>query len=53
LAYDQWAASLGIDYQLGTQSRIGFNITHLERDADTDDDDFKENHASINLTSAL
>jgi uncharacterized protein (PEP-CTERM system associated) len=53
LTYDQWAASLGIDYQFGTQSRIGFSITHLERDADTDINSYEENHASINLTSAL
>ncbi|MES9989926.1 MAG: TIGR03016 family PEP-CTERM system-associated outer membrane protein [Candidatus Thiodiazotropha endolucinida] len=53
LVYDQLTATLGVSYQFGTNSRVGFSITHLERDADTDVDSYEENHASLNVTSAF
>jgi uncharacterized protein (PEP-CTERM system associated) len=51
--YDQLSATLGVTYQFGTDSRIGFSISHLERDADTDINSYEENHAMVNVISAL
>jgi uncharacterized protein (PEP-CTERM system associated) len=53
VVYDHLSATLGITYQFGTDSRVGFSMTHLERDADTDINSYEENHAMINLTSAF
>ncbi len=51
LDYDQWSAMLGISYLIGHDSRIGFNLTHLERDADIDTGSYEENHAGIHFTA--
>lgn len=51
--YDQWTATLGVTYQFGTNSRVGFSISHLERDSDVEATSYEENHASINITSRL
>jgi hypothetical protein len=53
LVYDQWTATLGVTYQFGTNSRVGFSVSHLERDAEEDLGSYEENHASINVTSRL
>ncbi|MEL0584447.1 MAG: TIGR03016 family PEP-CTERM system-associated outer membrane protein [Candidatus Thiodiazotropha sp. (ex. Lucinoma kazani)] len=51
LIYDQWTASLGLNYQIGNDSRIALGLTHLERDADVDLLSYEENHASIRFTT--
>jgi uncharacterized protein (PEP-CTERM system associated) len=53
LDYDELATTLGLIYQFGAESRIGFSLTHLERDADTDINNYEENHAMLNLISAF
>jgi uncharacterized protein (PEP-CTERM system associated) len=51
LVYDQWSGMLGVSYQFGADSRIDFNLSHLERDAERDADSYKENYASIGVRS--
>jgi uncharacterized protein (PEP-CTERM system associated) len=53
LDYEQWTATLGVTYQFGTASRVDLSVTHLERDAELEANSYEENHASINVTSAL
>ncbi|MEW8508571.1 MAG: TIGR03016 family PEP-CTERM system-associated outer membrane protein [Candidatus Thiodiazotropha sp.] len=53
LTYDQYSATLGVAYQFGQESRVHFNIAHLDRDADTDVDSYKENFASISVSTQL
>jgi long-subunit fatty acid transport protein len=55
LIYDQFTATLGMSYQFGTDSSVGFSIAHLERDAEEDENgldlnSYEENHASLNVT---
>jgi uncharacterized protein (PEP-CTERM system associated) len=51
LDYDQWATSLNLAYQIGNQSSVALNITHFDRDAETEANAFEisyeENQASI------
>lgn len=51
--YDELAATLSIGYQFGTDSRVNFSLSRLERDADTDINSYDENHAGISLTAAF
>ncbi|MES9991664.1 MAG: TIGR03016 family PEP-CTERM system-associated outer membrane protein [Candidatus Thiodiazotropha sp.] len=53
LTYDQYSASFGITYQFGEQSQLALNLSRLERDADTDIDSYKENFASISVSTQL
>jgi uncharacterized protein (PEP-CTERM system associated) len=55
LIYDQLTATLGLSYQFGTDSNVGFSIAHMERDAEEDENgldlnSYEENHASLNVT---
>jgi uncharacterized protein (PEP-CTERM system associated) len=52
-SYDQLTATLGFSYRLGTESTLGFSLTHTERDADMDANSYEENHASLNIVMAL
>jgi uncharacterized protein (PEP-CTERM system associated) len=51
LDYDQWATSLNFAYQIGNQSNLTLNLTHLDRDAKTEpyalEESYEENQASI------
>jgi uncharacterized protein (PEP-CTERM system associated) len=61
LVYDERSATLGINYQFGTGSTLGFSLTHLERDAEPDperdveqdNNSYEENHVSLNVTMAF
>jgi uncharacterized protein (PEP-CTERM system associated) len=53
LVYDQWLASLGTFYQIGTDGRIGLDLSRIERDADAEGGSYTENQVSVNFTVAL
>jgi uncharacterized protein (PEP-CTERM system associated) len=53
LDYDQWGATLGVNYQFETDSRIGFSLSHLERESDRETNSYEENHAGIDVTVAF
>ncbi|MES9970399.1 MAG: TIGR03016 family PEP-CTERM system-associated outer membrane protein [Candidatus Thiodiazotropha sp.] len=53
LVYDQLLTSLGLNYQIGQDSRITLRFAHNERDADTDINSYEENSASLGFVTEL
>ncbi|MES9944498.1 MAG: TIGR03016 family PEP-CTERM system-associated outer membrane protein [Candidatus Thiodiazotropha sp.] len=53
LTYDQLSTSLGVNYQIGQDSRISLSLAHYEREAETDDNSYEENRASIGFVTEL
>ena len=47
--YEQWIASLGGSYRLGTHTALAFSLAHLDREATLDENSYEENRASLSL----
>jgi uncharacterized protein (PEP-CTERM system associated) len=49
--YKEWSATLGVNYILGTDTTISTSVTHLDRDAVTDNTvSYEENRVSLGLS---
>jgi uncharacterized protein (PEP-CTERM system associated) len=53
LDYTQWVASIEASYKVGLKSRIGANVAHLKRNAQTDAASYTENRVGISFTSTF
>ncbi|MCU7904790.1 MAG: TIGR03016 family PEP-CTERM system-associated outer membrane protein [Candidatus Thiodiazotropha sp. (ex Epidulcina cf. delphinae)] len=51
LTYEQWVASLGLSYRLGSDSSVAMNLSHMEREADSQEDSYEENHISVGFNT--
>ncbi|MCU7921843.1 MAG: TIGR03016 family PEP-CTERM system-associated outer membrane protein [Candidatus Thiodiazotropha sp. (ex Dulcina madagascariensis)] len=51
LTYDQWVASLGLSYQLGSDASVAMSLSHMERDADPEAGSYEENHVSVSFNT--
>jgi uncharacterized protein (PEP-CTERM system associated) len=50
--YQQWIATLGGNYQLGSHTSLNLNLAHLDRDASAATGSYTENRASLALRAS-